>query len=200
MTILSQIWAKNKLKLILSVLWQQLGFGCRGGALAAGRLGRGCRCLGLRGAFSEFYRRHSALLEKYSVYLRALLQQGISEPEFCGGLMCRFGGIVGESDFSEQFGGLVDRYGGIGYSLDIMRQTACLVVGPIIVGGCASLFGCAAAVWASGSVTASSWSFGRWVGAWRCVFGLACRGSTVGFHLLWHAVELAMCACPRLLW
>ena len=25
LTILSQIWAKNKLKLILSVLWQQLG-------------------------------------------------------------------------------------------------------------------------------------------------------------------------------
>ena len=24
------------------------------------------------------------------------------------------------------------------------------------------------------------------------VFGLARRGSTVGFHLLWHAVELAM--------
>ena len=27
---------------------------------------------------------------------------------------------------------------------------------------------------------------------WRYVFGLACRGSTIGFHLLWHTVELAM--------
>ena len=30
------------------------------------------------------------------------------------------------------------------------------------------------------------------VGAWRYVFGLASRGSTIGFHLLWHTVELAM--------
>ena len=32
----------------------------------------------------------------------------------------------------------------------------------------------------------------RLVGAWRYVFGLARRGSTIGFHLLWHTVELAM--------
>ena len=29
--------------------------------------------------------------------------------------------------------------------------------------------------------------------AWRYIFGLARRGSTFGFHLLWHTVELAMC-------
>ena len=28
--------------------------------------------------------------------------------------------------------------------------------------------------------------------AWRYVFGLARRSSTIGFHLLWHTVELAM--------
>ena len=38
----------------------------------------------LRKAFSKFYRRHSALLEKYSVSLKTLLQQDISEPEFYG--------------------------------------------------------------------------------------------------------------------
>ena len=36
----------------------------------------------LRKAFSKFYRRHSALVAKYSVSLKTLLQQGISEPEF----------------------------------------------------------------------------------------------------------------------
>ena len=36
----------------------------------------------LRKAFSKFYRRHSALVEKYSVSLKTILQQGISEPEF----------------------------------------------------------------------------------------------------------------------
>ena len=116
------------------------------------------------------------------------------EPEFCGDFVCGFGKIVDKSGFSEQFGGLIGRYKRIGCSLDIMRQTACLVVGPIIVGGYASLFNCTTAVRASGSVAVSSWGFSRLVGAWRYVFGLARRGSAVGFHLLWHAVELAMSA------
>ena len=57
----------------------------------------------LRKAFSKFYRRHSALLEKYSVSLKTLLQQGISESEFYGDLVYRFRIIVGKSNFSEQF-------------------------------------------------------------------------------------------------
>ena len=84
----------------------------------------------------------SALLEKYSVSLKTLLQQGISEPEFYGDLVYIFRKIVGKSNFSEQFRKLIYRYKRIGYSLDIMRQTACLVVNPIIVDGYASLFNC----------------------------------------------------------
>ena len=34
--------------------------------------------------------------------------------------------------------------------------------------------------------------FNQWGGAWRYVFGLARHGSTIGFHLLWHTVEIAM--------
>ena len=79
-----------------------------------------------------------------------------------------------------------------------MRRAACLVVGTVIVGDCAPLFNCATAVRASGQVAASSWD--QWVGAWRCVFGLARRGSAVGFHLLWHAVGLAVGARLCLLW
>ena len=37
-----------------------------------------------RKAFSKFYRRHGALVAKYSVSLKTLLQQSISEPEFYG--------------------------------------------------------------------------------------------------------------------
>ena len=44
----------------------------------------------------------------------------------------------------------------LGYSLDIMRQTTCLVVNPIIVDGYASLFNCTTAVRVSDSMTASS--------------------------------------------
>ena len=128
-------------------------------------------------------------MERCGISLETLLQQGISEPEFCGDLVCRFGKIVGKSGFSGQFGGLDGHCGGVGCGLGVVRRAACLVVGPVVVGGCASLFGCMAAIRASDSMMASSWGFGRWVGAWRYVFGLALRGSTIGFHLLWHTVE-----------
>ena len=45
----------------------------------------------------------------------------------------------------------------------IMRQTACLVVNPIIVDGYASLFNCTTAVRASDSMTASLQNFNQWV-------------------------------------
>ena len=122
-------------------------------ALTAKLLRQGYRYFKLR---KKFYRRHSALFEKYSISLKTLLQQGISEPEFYGDLVYRFRKIVGKSNFSQQFRKLINRYKRIGYSLDIMRQTACLVVNPIVVDGCASLFGCATAVRASDSMTASS--------------------------------------------
>ena len=37
-----------------------------------------------------------------------------------------------KSNFSEQFKKVINRYKRIGYSLDILRQTACLVINPII--------------------------------------------------------------------
>ena len=131
-------------------------FNYRNKALTAKLLRQGSRYFKLRKAFSKFYRRHSALLEKYSVSLKTLLQQGISEPEFYGDLVYRFKKIVGKSNFSEQFRKLINRYKRIGYKLDIMRQTACLVVNLIIVDGYASLFNCTTAVRTSDSMTASS--------------------------------------------
>ena len=56
-------------------------FNYRNKALTAKLLRQGNRYFKLRKAFSKFYRRHSALLEKYSVSLKTLLQQGITEPE-----------------------------------------------------------------------------------------------------------------------
>ena len=131
-------------------------FNYRNKALSAKLLRQGYRYFKLRKAFSKFYRKHFALLEKYSVSLKTLLQQGISEPEFYGDLVYRFRNIVGKSNFSEQFRKLINRYKRIGYSLDIMRQTSCLVVNPIIVDGYASLFNCTTAVRASDSMTVSS--------------------------------------------
>ena len=77
----------------------------------------------------------------------------MSEPEFYGDLVYRLRKIVGKSNFSEQFRKFINLYKRIGYSLDIMRQTACLVVNPIIVDGYASLFNCTTAVRASDPMT-----------------------------------------------
>ena len=79
-----------------------------------------------------------------------------SEPEFYGDLVYRFRKIEGKSNFSEQFRKLINRFRRIGYSLDIMRHTACLVVNPIIVDNYASRFNCKTAVRASDSMTVSS--------------------------------------------
>ena len=63
---------------------------------------------------------------------------------------------VGMLKSLEQFRKLISRYKRIDYSLDIMRQTARLVINQIIVDGYASLFNCTTAVRASDSMTAYS--------------------------------------------
>ena len=95
-------------------------------------------------------------MEKYNVSLRELLQQDISEPEFYGNLVYRIREIVGKLNFSEQFRNLINRYNIIKYDLDIMRQTACLVINQITVDSYALLFNCTVAVRASDSMTTSS--------------------------------------------
>ena len=112
-----------------------LNFNCRNKALTAKLLRQGYRYFKRRKAFSKFYRRHSALVEKYNVSLKTPLQQGTSEPEFYGDLVYRYRKIVGKYNFLEQFRKLINRHKRIGYSLDIMRQAACLVINPIIVDG-----------------------------------------------------------------
>ena len=87
----------------------------------------------LRKAFSKFYRRHFELIEKYHVSLKKLMQRGICNPEFYGDLVYKFKKIIGNPNFSNLFKRIVKRFKIAGYSLDIMRQTACLVFNPITV-------------------------------------------------------------------
>ena len=68
------------------------------------------------------------------------MQQGLSEPEFYGDLVYKFKKIVGKTEFSEQFKKIIMRYKRIGYNVDVMRQSACLVVNPITVNNFAVLF------------------------------------------------------------
>ena len=72
----------------------------RNKALTAKLLRQDYRYFKLRQAFSKVYHRHSALVEKYSVGLKTLLQQGISAPEFYGDLVYRFRKLVGKSNFT----------------------------------------------------------------------------------------------------
>ena len=96
--------------------------------LSAKFLKQGYRYHKIRKAFSKFYHRHSELIVKYNIGLKTLLQQGISEPIFYGDLVYKFKRIVGKPNFIDQFKKIVKRYIRVGYDLDIMRQSACLVL------------------------------------------------------------------------
>ena len=63
-------------------------------------------------------------------WVKTLLQQGISETIFYDDLVYKFKQIVGKPNFSDQFKKIVKRYIRVGYNLDIMQQSACLVLNP----------------------------------------------------------------------
>ena len=64
------------------------------------------------------------------------------KPEFYGDLVYKFRKIIGKNDFPYHFKKIVVRYKNIGYNINVMRQTACLVVNPIKVNSFAYLFNC----------------------------------------------------------
>ena len=94
----------------------------------------------LRKAFSKFYRRHFDKVFKYNVGLKTLLLQGLSEPEFYGNLVYKFRKIIGKYGFPYHFKKIIVCYKKIGYNIDVLRQTACLVVNRIKVNNFAYLF------------------------------------------------------------
>ena len=101
-------------------------FNTRNKLLTAKRLNQGYRYHKLRKAFSKFYRCHSVLVSKFNVGLKSLLQQGLSEPEFCGDLVYKFRKIYACNDFSTQFRKIILKK--IGYNINDIRQTACMLL------------------------------------------------------------------------
>ena len=132
-------------------------FGARGGLLAHRLLEQGYRFHRLRKTFSKFYRRYFDLISKFQVGLKSLLRQGLSEPDFCGGLVCGLKRIVGSNGFSAQFIKIISHYKKIGYNINVLQQTACLVVDPITVGNFAFLFNCTPVGRTSDSVMVPTW-------------------------------------------
>ena len=70
-------------------------------------------------------------MSKYNIGLKTLLLQGLSEPGFYGDLVYKFRKIIGKYYFSYHFKKIIVRFKNIGYNIDVLRQTACLVVNPI---------------------------------------------------------------------
>ena len=90
-----------------------------------------------------FYSRHFELMSKYNVGLKTLLQDGLSEPEFYDDFVYKFRKIVDKTHFSNQFKKIVTRYKNkIRFKMNILRQTACMVINPVMVDTFASLFDC----------------------------------------------------------
>ena len=99
---------------------------------------------------------------EYQVGLKSLLRQGLSEPEFYGDLVYRLKKSVGSHNFSAQFIKIISQYKKIGYIINVLQQTACLVVNPIAVGNFAFLFKCGLVGRTSDSVTVPTYLLMRW--------------------------------------
>ena len=105
-------------------------------------LEQGYRYHKLRKTFPKFYRRYYDLISKFQVGLKSLLCQWLSEPEYYGDLVYKLRKIVGCNNFSAQFIKIISHYKKISFSINVLQQTACLVVNPITVDNFAFLFNC----------------------------------------------------------
>ena len=116
----------------------------------------------------------------------SLLQQGLSEPELCGDLVCRLRKIVSRADFSGRFGRVIVRCRRVGCSMGVMQQSACSAVDPVTIDGFAFPLDWTPVGRASDSVMGRhgvfeifklvgtglslvcSWSFGVWLVGFFC--------------------------------
>ena len=114
------------------------------------------------------------------------LRQGLSKPEFCGGLVCRLEMIVSSGNFLSAVRWGISCCGRVGYGVDVLRPTVCLVVGPVTFSGFTFIFCCASVGGASDSVAFLAWGLVCWWGGGGLVLWLFVRllGFPVGFLLL----------------
>ena len=82
------------------------------------------------------------MISKYNVELKALLSEGLSEPEFYGDLVYKLKKLIRSNDFSFQFRKILTCCRRIGHNLNVMRQSACLVFNQIMVDNYAAFINC----------------------------------------------------------
>ena len=92
------------------------------------------------------------MISKFQVGLKTLLRQGLSEPDFYGEMVYKLKKVVGSNNISAQFIKIISHYKKIGYNINVLQQTAYLVVNPIMVGNFALLFNCTPVDWTSDSM------------------------------------------------
>ena len=93
------------------------------------------------------------MVSKFKVGLKSLLQQGLLGPEFYGDLVYKSNKIVSRAHISDQFSrNVIMRYKRNGYNINVIRQSACLVINPITVDDFVSLFNCTPVVRVSDSM------------------------------------------------
>ena len=83
-------------------------------------------------------------MHRQNTITKTLLLQGFSEPEFYGDVY-KFRKIIDNYDFPCHFKKTNARCKKIGYNIDVLRQTAWLVVNPIQADNFAYLFDCTTA-------------------------------------------------------
>ena len=98
----------------------------------------------------------------YLVGHKSLLRQGLSEPDFYGDLVYKLKKIVGSNNFSAQFIKIISNYKKIGNNNNVLQQTACLVVNPIMVGNFGFLFDCTPVDRTSDSMMVPTYLLMRW--------------------------------------
>ena len=92
--------------------------------------------------FSKFYRRYYDLISKFQVGLEFFLRQRLWGPELYDDLLNNLMKIVASNNFSAHFTKIISHYKKIAYNKNVLQQTACLVVNPIVDCNFAFLFNC----------------------------------------------------------
>ena len=103
-------------------------------------------------AFSKLYRQHHELVSKFNVGLNTPLHRSLSAPHFYNNLIYKFKRIIERTDFSDEFRKIIIRYKCIGFNLNAMRQSACLVIDPIMVDNFSAILNCTPVDWAPDSM------------------------------------------------
>ena len=117
-------------------------FNTRNKLLTQKLLKHGYRYHKLCKTFSKFYRRYYDLISRFHVGIKSLLCQGLLDSDFYGYLVYKLKKIVGSNNFSVQFIKIISHYKKIGHNINVLQQTACLVVNQITVDNFAFLFMC----------------------------------------------------------